>query len=1576
MMNVDTPLGYVVVQVILNDNQFVEVTDTSTNLPNGLLKLGPDGLVPPALLGPVSTGVASVNTRTGAVVITAADITTGTLNNSTIPVTIVGHTYDGLTNTSLSTGFTITGGTTPKTLTVNNTLTLAGQDGSVLNIGTGGTLATSAFINTTDADNISSGSLNTARLPPVISGITTYDNLTLTALSTGFTIAGGTTSKTLTVSNNIAVAGIDGATVATLDMSTNKLLLSQMPDINVLSFLGTVNSQTSMTTIGVPPNGLPLGTIGDLTYRSDTGTAWILINADQTQFANWVQLLYPPVYVTSVAGRTGAITLTASDIYGLVSSATTDTTNASNITSGTFNNSLLPANIAVTTYDGLTLTALSTGFTIAGGTTSKTVTVDNTIAFAGIDASTLNIGLGGTLAASAYSDTTDATNITSGTLANAELPSIISGITTYNGLTLTPDAVGYTITGGTTSKVLTVDNTIELSGTDATTYNLDAIASATNASNITSGTINNAYLPVVLTGHTYDGLTNTSLSTGFTIASTTKTLTVDNTMVLVGNSDGITLNIGSGGTLVNSAYTDTTNASNITTGTINNARLPYAFTGHTYDGLTNTVLSTGYMIAGGMNPKTLTVDNTIGLSGTDGTTYDLDNMFNTTDASNITSGTLNNARLPVALINHSYDGLTNMALSTGFNITGGTTSKTLTVNNTLKLAGIDTSTLNISGSGTLVTSAFTDTTNASHITTGTINNAYLPIALTGHTYDGLTDTALNTGFMIAGGVTSKTLTVNNTVTLAGVDSSTLNIGTGGTLVASAYTDTTNASNISSGTLINSLLPIALTGHTYDGLTNTALSTGFMIAGGTNSKVLTVDNTLTLVGVDTSTLNIDGGGTLTTSAFTDTTDATNITSGTLNTVRLPANISGITTYNDLTLTSDAVGFMIAGGTISKTMTVSNNIIVAGIDGSTVATLDNSTGKLALTQLPEIAIVSFLGTVESQSAMTTIGTPPTGLPTAVMGDWTIRSDTGMTWILTGSDQTIFANWLELSYPPVSVTSVAGRTGAVVLSSTDVSGLATSATTDTTNASNISSGTMSNSRLAANISGSMTFDGLTNTALSTGFSIAGGTNPKTLTVTNTISLAGTDSSTLNISTGGTLHASAFTDTTNASHITSGTLNNSLLPVALTGHTYNGLTNTALSTGFTIAGGTTSKVLTVDNTLTLAGTDSSTLNIGSGGTLVASAFTNTTNASTISSGTISLSQLPTVLTGHTYNGLTLTSASTGFTIAGGTTSKTLTVNNTVNLAGVDSSTLNISTGGTLAASAFTDTTNASNISTGTLNNARLPTTLTGHTYNGLTNTALSTGFSIAGGTNSKTLTVNNTIGLSGTNGTTYNLDTLATTAGNASNISAGLLGVAYGGTDISTVPVNGALLIGNGTNYTSAKITQGSANRVIVTNGTGSITLSTPQDINTFSNVNFGTVTATATNGNFIMSGSGSALVNTNKFGNLSRVDISTTIPWSWSNTSNINVNFALQSGVRINCSAVGTLSNAIVCAIPPIRQGMRLAYQQVRTDLSSSYNSVYCAFSANNAQSITVMYFGLGSVDYIMTSYPSYTSSTFKS
>lgn len=133
-----------------------------------------------------------------------------------------------------------------------------------------------------------------------------------------------------------------------------------------------------------------------------------------------------------------------------------------------------------------------------------------------------------------------------------------------------------------------------------------------------------------------------------------------------------------------------------------------------------------------------------------------------------------------------------------------------------------------------------------------------------------------------------------------------------------------------------------------------------------------------------------------------------------------------------------------------------------------------------------------------------------------------------------------------------------------------------------------------------GNVTVDGaqaLTNKTYN-GVSLAAGAAGKTLTVNNTLSLSGSDGSTLDVSTSGAV----------------GTFS---------------LVNNA--TGFSVAGGTASKTLTVNNTIALSGTDGSTLNIGTGGTLgtfalldaatTSTALTAATNITTTAASLLSLS-------------------------------------------------------------------------------------------------------------------------------------------------------------------------------------------------------------------------------------------------------------------------------------------------------------------------------------------------------------------
>lgn len=70
------------------------------------------------------------------------------------------------------------------------------------------------------------------------------------------------------------------------------------------------------------------------------------------------------------------------------------------------------------------------------------------------------------------------------------------------------------------------------------------------------------------------------------------------------------------------------------------------------------------------------------------------------------------------------------------------------------------------------------------------------------------------------------------------------------------------------------------------------------------------------------------------------------------------------------------------------------------------------------------------------------------------------------------------------------------------------------------------------------------------------------------------------------------------------------------------------------------------------------------------------------------------------------------------------------------------------------------------------------------------------------------------------------------------GVTAVTHGGTNLATLPSNGELLIGDGSTYVLSTIT-GTVNQISVTNGSGSITLSTPQDIDTSANPSFAGIT-----------------------------------------------------------------------------------------------------------------------------------------
>lgn len=309
------------------------------------------------------------------------------------------------------------------------------------------------------------------------------------------------------------------------------------------------------------------------------------------------------------------------------------------------------------------------------------------------------------------------------------------------------------------------------------------------------------------------------------------------------------------------------------------------------------------------------------------------------------------------------------------------------------------------------------------------------------------------------------------------------------------------------------------------------------------------------------------------------------------------------------------------------------------------------------------------------------------------------------------------------------------------------------------------------------------------------------------------------------GTLSATVFSGSgasltnLNGSNVATGTIADARIASALTNKTYNGLTLTAASTGFTIAGGTTSKTLTVNNTLAFSGTDSTTMTFpSSSSTVMTLAQPGTlTGTLTLRAGTATAGTAPLYL----QSGTNLTSAAAGAVEFDGTS-------------------LYFTPSTTRKTIAFTDSTMSGN-TTGSAATLTTTRTIWGQNFNGSANVsgALSAVTTITG-TAGTTLAISlpNQSGSSGTSATiTGGATSFSGGPANGGNVTvtggaatAGGVGLGTTGGDISLVGgaatgvadgVGGSISIrggqGSGTNGT---VTIGASNTSAVNVGASTIT------------------------------------------------------------------------------------------------------------------------------------------------------------
>lgn len=285
--------------------------------------------------------------------------------------------------------------------------------------------------------------------------------------------------------------------------------------------------------------------------------------------------------------------------------------------------------------------------------------------------------------------------------------------------------------------------------------------------------------------------------------------------------------------------------------------------------------------------------------------------------------------------------------------------------------------------------------------------------------------------------------------------------------------------------------------------------------------------------------------------------------------------------------------------SKTITLGGNILTAN-DFTTVGNYSTTLTSIGSTNitLPTTGTLATLAGSETLSNKTIASANLTGVPTAPTaadGNNTTQVATtafvlATTAAATPDATSIIKGKVQLtndfggSAALPEVVKVGGSTATAINAATILANAATNANTASTIVKRDVNGDFSAGTITANVVGTST--NITGIALGSNGGTGVDNTGKTITLGGNVN-TGRNFTTTGVSNSGSDIILKTTNTTNVTLPTSGTLATLAGTEALTNKTINGLSLTPSATGFSIAGGTTAKSLTLSNDATISGTN-----------------------------------------------------------------------------------------------------------------------------------------------------------------------------------------------------------------------------------------------------------------------------------------------------------------------------------------------------------------------------------------------------